>query len=109
MDGNTLIGFCWNEVRAYCKRCKKTYKYGYNSAGGGSGGGDFRCPICHTRESADIETDDFAEMHLTILRELIRDEEQKRKLRREVNEILRIQRLWMADKEQEEKEFHDML
>jgi len=109
----TFIGFCWHEIRAYCKRCNKTYKYGYNSAGGGSGGGDFRCPICHTKEFADIETDDFAEMHLQMVRGLIRsnitNDEQKKRLRKEVNEILKIQRIWMAEKEQEEKEFHDKL
>jgi len=111
MNGNTFIGLCWNEERAYCKRCNHSFKFGYNSAGRGSGRGDHTCPKCHKHDM--VETSGFIEMHIDLLRSFIgsgsTNEDQKKALRKEVNELLRIQRVWLAEREKEDADFMESL
>lgn len=99
MDGNSFIGFCWHEVKAYCKRCETTFKYGYNSAGRGIDSGDNTCPICHKNDM--VETNQHIDTHIQMLRGFshsnLMSEESKKIARKEINDLLKIQRIWLAE------------
>lgn len=101
MNEDTFIGFCWHEVKAYCKRCEKSFKYGYNSAGRGFDSGNDTCPICHKRDM--IETNDHIDTHIDVLKSFIRiaTDDGAKKIRKEINELLKIQRIWLAEEEKE--------
>jgi len=101
MDGDTFIGLCWHEVKAYCKRCEKSFKFGYNSAGNKFAYGDYTCPICNKND--EIETNQHVDLHIEILRSFAKshlsNDEGKKRLRKEINELLKIQRIWLDEDE----------
>lgn len=53
---DTFIGYNWVEYWAYCKKCDRYFKYGYNSAGRNLHVGDERCPKC--KSNKDVETEE---------------------------------------------------
>jgi ribosomal protein S27AE len=107
-DGNHFIGFCYHEDKAYCKKCGYIFKYGYNTAGqdGFLHKGQGNCPKCGAGKTyGDIIREDNIELHIENLRTFVHcditNDDQKKKLRHEINELNRIRRLF---DEYEEKE-----
>ena len=105
MDSDTRIGFCAAYEKAYCKRCKKVFTYNYNSCVG-LRKGEGNCPHCGAGEKwEDIIREDFIDTSIRISRSLIHsnhefmNDKKRENLRKEVNELLRIQRLFMEDEE----------
>jgi len=93
---NTFIGFCYNEVKGYCKRCKHFFKYGYNSAGQSWDRLGMKCPVCGKID--ELVTDDSHGVDIDVLRSLaesglIKNEKRKKEMLEEVEELKRIHKM----------------
>jgi len=105
MDFNVRIGFCAAYGKGYCTKCKKVFNYCYNYCNGMKKG-EGNCPHCGAGEKwEDVVRSDFIEMQIMMHRGLIHsnhefmNDEKRKNLRKEVNELLRIQRLFIEDEE----------
>jgi len=101
--GNTFIGFSNSYDNGYCKKCGNMFTYHWNGCNPLSE--DKTCPKCGSFE--DVESEHRIESHISMLRMFIHNddltnEEQKKKMRKEINELNRIRR--ELDKYNEERE-----
>jgi len=100
---DTFIGFSNSYDNGYCKKCGNMFTYHWNGCNPLSE--DKTCPKCGSFE--DVESEYHIESHISMLRMLIHNdnitnEEQKKKIRKEINELNKIRREF--DKYNEERE-----
>jgi predicted RNA-binding Zn-ribbon protein involved in translation (DUF1610 family) len=100
---NEFIGFSNSYDNGYCKKCGNMFTYHWNGCNPLSE--DKTCPKCGSFE--DVESEYRIESHISMLRMFIHNddltnEEQKKKMRKEINELNRIRR--ELDKYNEERE-----
>jgi len=101
--GNIFIGFSDDYDNGYCKKCGNIFTYHWNGCNPLSE--DKTCPKCGSFE--DVESEHRIEDHVSMMKMFMRNddltnEEQKKRTRKEINELNRIRREF--DKYNEERE-----
>lgn len=102
-NGNIFIGFSDAYDNGYCKKCGNIFTYHWNGCNPLSE--DKTCPKCGS--FSEVESECRIEGHVSMLKMFMRNddltnEEQKKRTRKEINELNRIRREF--DKYNEERE-----